>query len=166
MRRKLATFVPPRLWIAVGMCLVAGACGRSIGDECTTNVDCSLTPDRSCDIAQPGGYCTVEGCDLASCPDDSLCVRHFPFEFLTRACDPRTGSIPSGDACRPDELCLTGGLCAPRSTERRFCAARCGGGGDCRSGYECRVVGEFGSEPLDPRRAGRDKFCAPRAVRE
>ena len=48
--------------------LMASACARTIGDDCTTNVQCSALGDRFCDLSSPGGYCTVEGCDSTSCP--------------------------------------------------------------------------------------------------
>jgi hypothetical protein len=51
-----------------------GACAPEIGDECETSTDCSVNGDRFCDVAQPGGYCTVIGCDPDTCPDDALCV--------------------------------------------------------------------------------------------
>jgi hypothetical protein len=36
-----------------------------------------VTGDRLCDIASPGGYCTVANCDQDSCPDDAVCVEYF-----------------------------------------------------------------------------------------
>lgn len=146
-------------WLVAALWL--SACGNKIGDECRSSIDCSIDGDRSCDIAQPGGYCTVQGCDSRSCPDESACVRFFPSKFLTRPCAPTTEDNGT-DACSPDEVCLESGLCAPRSTERRYCALKCGNDGDCRSGYECRLVGEHGSSPLEPRDLGRVRFCAPR----
>ena len=44
------------------VCL-APACGKEIGDSCSTNVDCAQDGTRDCDLSQPGGYCTVNGCD-------------------------------------------------------------------------------------------------------
>lgn len=52
----------------------ASACAPEIGDECENSTDCSVNGDRFCDVAQPGGYCTMIGCDPDACPDDALCV--------------------------------------------------------------------------------------------
>ena len=87
-------------------------CDVEIGDACTQNVDCSPAGDRVCDIAQPGGYCTIEGCDEGTCPEESLCVRFFPAEFLTVPC-------ASARDCGADQECLTSGLCANVATGRR-----------------------------------------------
>jgi hypothetical protein len=61
---------------ALAVCLLgaASACAPVIGDGCSTSTDCSVNGDRFCDVAQPGGYCTVIGCDPDTCPDDALCV--------------------------------------------------------------------------------------------
>lgn len=141
--------------------VASAGCGNKIGDDCRSSIDCSIDGDRSCDISQPGGYCTVVGCDTRSCPSDASCVRFFPSKFLTRPCDPATEDSGS-NACNADEVCLESGLCAPRATERRYCVAKCGGNSDCRDGYECRFVGEHGSSPLEPKDLGRTRFCAPR----
>ncbi len=152
----------PRTWLAVLMVMAtASACGNKIGDDCRSSIDCSFDGDRSCDVSQPGGYCTVQGCDVRSCPDEAMCVRFFPSQYLTKPCDPATEDISSNE-CAPDELCLESGLCAPRATERRYCAVKCSNNGDCRDNYECRYVGEHGSSSLDPKDLGRARFCAPR----
>src|SRR5437773_953709 len=89
------------------------ACGKKIGDECQTSVDCSPNGDRSCDRSQPGGYCTIDGCDQRSCPEDSVCVRFFPGKFLTMACVAATEDLPGGtNDCSADEICLDEGRCA------------------------------------------------------
>lgn len=147
-------------------------CGKEIGDPCRTSIDCSINGDRTCDISQPGGYCTVEGCDERSCPNESTCVRFFPTRFLEKACNVRLEDIsvdaPDND-CRPEEVCLaadgapagsTAGVCAPRSTERRFCAKTCKSDGDCRGGYVCRAYFALGAYPFTEQMRDR-KFCAP-----
>ena len=57
--------------------LLAGAaaagCQQHIGDSCGGSTDCSVTGERQCDLAQPGGYCTVFSCDPDTCPEGS-CV--------------------------------------------------------------------------------------------
>jgi len=153
------------LLVSILVALALG-CGSSIGDECSQSTDCSQEGDRICDPASPGGYCTQEGCDFGTCPDEATCVRFFPVTQLTMAsCTP--GEEPS--ACNLDEICVVGGYCAPRSTERRFCMRKCGGQGDCRGGYECRDEermalhgGEPVPDPDEPATTDRklQAFCA------
>jgi hypothetical protein len=143
------------LFLAAG--LVVG-CGREIGDSCRTSIDCTQEQEteRLCDISQPGGYCTIEGCDDRSCPEDSACIRFFPQLFLSKPCSM---------GCAPDELCLENGqgdgLCAPRRSERRYCARTCEDNGDCRDNYECRQAGDRGSAALTPNPNAVVRFCAP-----
>jgi hypothetical protein len=158
-----------RLVLGVGALAALAACSRSIGDNCTTNIDCSANGDRTCDLSEPGGYCTIDGCDATSCPDESVCVRFFPEQYLTKPCDPACEDVATPDCqggqvkdlCLASELCLDEGLCAPRAVERRLCEKTCGNSGDCRGGYECRSASAHGSMPLlaDPK--GTANFCAP-----
>jgi len=177
-----------RLTLGLGVLATLAACGRSIGDACLISTDCSATGDRSCDLSQPGGYCTVEGCDDHSCPSDSVCVRFFPIDFLTEACQRPTSSAADTSAdggttselvcgsadnicvpCKPGvdgDVCADGpdpGLCAPRSTEHRLCVKTCGGNGDCRGGYECRQGKTHGSIPLLSNPGANASFCVPQA---
>lgn len=139
--------------------LAGGACGRKIGDSCTTSNDCDpTTGTRSCDLSQPGGYCVLEGCDARSCPEDSFCARFFPATFLNVSC--------SGDGdCAADELCApegnAQGVCARRSLEKRVCVQSCGGDGDCRGGYKCQPTGQNGVLALTLHPASTPRFCAP-----
>jgi hypothetical protein len=142
--------------------LLTTGCGKKIGDDCLEPAECSPNGDRICDRSQPDGYCTVDGCDERSCPEDSVCIRFFPAGFLTKPCDPEAEDLPGGrDDCHPEELCLASGLCAPRASERRYCAATCNGNDDCRGGYECRVAGTRGTAALTPNSSAA-RFCAPR----
>ena len=86
-------------------------------------------------------------------------MRYFPAQFLTTPCDP---SLPRDRSCEADEICLDAGLCAPLSTELRYCVKSCASVDDCREGYECRLAGTRGSMALtrDPRAVV--SFCAPR----
>ncbi len=61
---------------ALALALAAGllACSPGIGDACKTNDDCGS--DRSCDLSQPGGYCTVFSCERDGCPSDAVCVEY------------------------------------------------------------------------------------------
>jgi hypothetical protein len=144
--------------IAIGFAVASGAaCKRQIGDDCTTAAECDPNGTRSCDLSQPGGYCTVLGCDETTCSEEAVCIRFFPAKFLTQPCDPEQPS-----ACAAEELCLPSGLCAPRSTERRACVKSCEGGDDCREGYECRMAGIRGSILLSATVGAKASFCAPR----
>ena len=74
-------------------------CAPKVGDACTTNIDCG-TP-VTCDLSQPGGYCTVQNCLEGSCPEDSVCVTFSNSEKWCMAmCD-------SGDDCRSGYECLS-----------------------------------------------------------
>lgn len=137
--------------------LASAGCGAEIGDECTLNTDCSPSGDRICDVSQPGGYCTIEGCDESTCPEEAICVRFFT-TFLERPC--------AGDAdCDEGDLCLLEGFCAPLSTEHRYCVRRCGTDGACRDGYVCQRTGTGGTElaqDFDTYHEDRvGLFCAP-----
>jgi hypothetical protein len=138
----------------------ASGCARKIGDECTTAADCNPNGTRSCDQSQPGGYCTIQGCDETSCPDDSVCVRYFPAQFLTKPCDP-SPDMATMNGCAADEFCLPEGLCAPRTQELRYCVKTCGSNDDCRGGYECRLAGTRGSVALTSNVDDVVHFCAP-----
>jgi hypothetical protein len=142
-----------RATFAVVLLLGAAACGDEIGDECSLSTDCSSQGDRICDISSPGGYCTVIGCDFDTCPDEAVCVRFFSVGTTNHPCDPLTEDIDGTDACTDDEACTLKGYCVPRTAEVRFCMRTCGGGDDCRDGYECRdeaLMQEHGGEPVPP----------------
>jgi hypothetical protein len=186
------------LAILLAMAVSAASCGRKIGDSCQTAADCDPSGARICDISQPGGYCTILGCDETTCPSEATCVRYFPVQFLSKPCNPfcedqhcspGTGAdSASGDAaacpmlcpagspqgspvdpcpngptndCTADEICLDEGLCAPRSTEMRFCAFVCASDADCRGGYICRPTGTAGSLALSATPCTQTAFCSP-----
>ena len=150
--------------------LLASACGKKIGDGCQTSIDCAQDGTRICDLSQPGGYCTEDGCDDSSCPSESVCVRFFDQKFPTGTCSSPPGTMGE---CRVEELCVVCGpsssapepyaCCVPSNSERRYCAAKCGGNGDCRGGYVCRSSNTLGSLALLPSPSASDtaKFCAP-----
>lgn len=151
------------LLVALALCALAGACGRKIGDKCRDPIDCNNEDiTRTCDQSAPGGYCTVDGCDEKSCPDEAVCIRFFPnMEFLNKPCDP--DAMVSG--CEPQELCVSypgGGRCAPRSTEKRNCVLKCDDDGDCREEYACRASGQGNSLALTPTPRQVVKYCVTR----
>jgi hypothetical protein len=91
-------------------------CSHEIGDDCRSSVDCDPNGTRSCDLSQPGGYCTVAGCDATSCPSGSTCIRTFPERFLALAanltvmmqtCDPTVAM----SQCPMDSVCASFGYC-------------------------------------------------------
>ncbi|HSD87205.1 MAG TPA: hypothetical protein VLB44_06805 [Kofleriaceae bacterium] len=149
--------------ILVALATVAG-CGNEIGDACISSSDCSPNGDRVCDVSSREGYCTIQGCDESSCPDEATCIRFFTGSFANKACDPTVEE----SGCSLDELCSLNGRCVPRSAEVRYCMKTCSSDDDCRSGYECRDVEkmkEHGGEPVLP--SGKSieqaaKFCASR----
>jgi hypothetical protein len=164
----------------VAVWLVAG-CGHSIGDSCQTNVDCSPLGDRFCDIATPGGYCTIEDCGPTTCPSEAACIRFFT-PILNEPCTPGSDAqmhptmLPQANCRHNDEICVcdtilngkcqnnNAGHCAPSSTEKHWCQKLCGNNGDCRLGYECRETGTLGATPLpsfDMTSTQNLKFCAP-----
>jgi hypothetical protein len=149
----------------ITIALLAAGCGNEIGDECIIASDCSPNGDRSCDSSSKGGYCTIQGCDFNTCPEEAACIRFFTGHFENLCC---------GDGCEPrvtcslDELCSLKGHCVSRSSEVRYCMRRCDSSEDCRDGYECRdleLMRTNGGEPvLSPGQEITDlapKFCAP-----
>lgn len=144
--------------LLIGLSLWLTACGSSIGDSCSQSIDCAQDGTRICDKASPGGYCTIQGCDVGTCPDEAVCVRFFPVSNLTRAC---------GAGCAAGETCTLAGLCAPLSLEQRFCMLSCEDGSDCRDKYECRdpkQMSDHGGEPVPSpgsSSSSTKKFCAP-----
>jgi hypothetical protein len=123
---------------------VAG-CGHNIGDGCSINTDCSPNNDRTCDLSQPGGYCTIEGCDQSSCPSDSVCVRFFPEKFLAQPCNPACDvsghpliSTDAGmrTAC-PEKMPVA---CAPGATPSLQCVD-CSNAAVCAADQLCLPAG-------------------------
>jgi hypothetical protein len=153
-----------RLVPLIVLAFAAGACGKEIGDSCNISTDCDPNGTRICD--PPGsskdGYCTIQGCDYSTCPDEAVCVQFFTGSF-SKPCDPVCDSVynPLNPACPApvspnvqcslDELCAISDQCVPRSSEIRFCMRKCDSDGDCRDGYECRDVAQMkadGGEPV------------------
>jgi hypothetical protein len=166
--------------IAVVSFLIGG-CTRNVGDSCKTNVECQADGTRFCDTSAPEGYCTVDGCDVNTCPDEAVCIR-FLTPLLDSPCTVTPGMpVPLGRADCPnaDDRCVCdhatngacgnmspNGHCAPETTERRWCQYKCEENGDCRAGYECRSTGTLGAEPvpeLTNLSGSPAKFCAPNA---
>jgi len=144
------------------LALVAAGCGKEIGDDCVVSSDCSTAGDRICDISSPGGYCTIQGCDFNTCPDESVCVSFFTGSFANKPCVRETEDAGTDD-CTFDEICSLAGQCVSRSSEIRYCMRTCGSDGDCRDNYECRdeaLMREHGGEPV-VQAGDLPSFCAP-----
>jgi hypothetical protein len=168
--------VPLSLVIVVGVVGLLGACGKQIGDSCSFSTDCDPNGARVCiDATAAGGdgYCTIQGCDFSTCPDESACVAFFTGDFANRPCDPtmvpdETQTCSAGvNCCSLDEQCALAGHCVPRSSEVRYCMKTCDSDGDCRDGYECRDLDKMkahGGQPVLAPGAKLDasapKFCA------
>jgi hypothetical protein len=96
--------------------LLAG-CQPDIGDSCSVDSECSQTRERICDTSQPGGYCTIFGCDPSSCPaDESICIGFANVLSTAPGCESLNRSSPYA---------------------RNFCMKTCNDRGDCRGGYDC-----------------------------
>lgn len=140
------------------LALLAVGCSKEIGDECVVSSDCSPNGDRICDTSSRDGYCTIQGCDFDTCPDEAVCVRFFTGGFVNRQCTEQS-------QCSLDELCTLAGNCVARSSEVRFCMRKCDDDSDCRDGYECRDMNlmiAHGGEPIVKMGESLDKhkFCA------
>jgi len=140
--------------------LFAFGCGKQIGDACVVSSDCSPNGTRQCDISQREGYCTIQGCDFNTCPEEAACIRFFTGVFDNKPC-------MLNEDCSRDELCSLNDKCVPRSAEVRFCMKTCDSDGDCRDGYECRDLAKMklhGGEPVLQGNSeitdSAPKFCA------
>lgn len=165
--------IPSLIALSFALLLGGGAgCGKEIGDACSLSSDCSPNGDRQClDPLVNDGYCTIQGCDVDTCPGEAVCVRFFTGGFSNRPCDWTTEDAAdpaiATDDCSLDELCPVSGFCVPRSSEVRFCMRKCDSDGDCRDKYECRDLARMqanGGEPVlgDGVRVDEKspKFCA------
>lgn len=82
----------PFTFFALALALAPG-CTPAIGDGCATALNCSINGDRPCDLARPGGACTVFGCEADTCPENAVCVRWRPdpsrlsFTACMRSCE-------------------------------------------------------------------------------
>lgn len=66
--------------LIIAALVIASACAPRLGDECETALECSANGTRTCDLSQPGGYCTIANCEPGTCVDEGYCVRFKPDE--------------------------------------------------------------------------------------
>ncbi len=163
-----------RLFFCFAFLAGLSACGKKVGDDCKQNADCDPLGTRFCDVSSPKGYCTIEGCEIDTCPSEAVCVRFYT-QNRSEACTFLPDLPNSRSDCRSDERCVCDSTvdgvcvdgsahCAPEASERRWCMKKCGGDGDCRNDYECRATGTLGALPvptLDEPDGKPAKFCAP-----
>ena len=124
--------------------VLAAGCGQQIGDSCIVSSDCAIDGSRVCDNSQTSGYCTIQGCDYDTCPQEAVCVRFFSGGFANKPCGTQAD-------CSLDELCSLESQCVPRAAETRFCMKKCDKTSDCRGSYECRdfnLMKIHGGEPV------------------
>jgi hypothetical protein len=93
---------PLGLLLFAGVSLAAFGCAPEIGDACETPLDCSAQGSRLCDRTEPGGYCTVSGCEHGTCPDESVCVSFRPCQERLAATYCMLKCSDDSD-CRDDE---------------------------------------------------------------
>jgi hypothetical protein len=177
-RHVLLAVAGVTLWAAGAL---LGGCGKEIGDACTLSSDGSPNGDRLCQCwncsgtdptsNSDKGYCTIQGCDFGTCPDEAVCIRFYTGGFTNppgQMCGPDVPEGPQKLTCSLDEQCSLAGNCVPRSSELRYCMLKCDSDGDCRDGYECRDrtrMMDHGGEPVPALGKPLDvnnpqKFCA------
>jgi hypothetical protein len=151
-----------RAWLAVALAvgLSAVSCGRKIGDNCQTAADCNPNGGRICDLSQPGGYCTILGCNETSCPSEATCVRYFPVQYLTKPCNPFCEDrlcAPGADAGTADDAgSLPCPMLCPQGSQEAVPAEACPNGptNDCTADETCL------DEGVCAPRATEMRFCA------
>jgi len=114
---RCVPYAPPLTMGRAIILLLAGlsvaGCKQHIGDSCGSSTDCSVTGERQCDLAQPGGYCTVFSCDPDTCPEGA-CVewRFIPSRtaetWCMKTCND-TGNCRFDYACvLPSQITMSG----------------------------------------------------------
>lgn len=132
----MPSYRPEISWLALFVvALLATACSPQIGDDCATALDCSASGTRLCDMTQHRGYCTLEGCEANTCPEEAVCVsfgRRFEGQSVERLA-------------------------------QTFCMLKCDSRSDCRTddGYSCFSAKTFGAgDEAQILGKSSQKFCA------
>ena len=158
-QRRFTVKIRPVKAIPIGLALlaalfVAPGCSRDIGDSCSTSVDCDPNGTRSCDLSQPGGYCTIVGCTETSCPSGSACIRVFPTQFLVTTCTPDCEDIPPCSLTCPDPANCSPPLCPPTCLN----LPTPGPTNDCAADEVC--LAQENNQGLCARRSLEQRYCA------
>lgn len=157
--------------LAALLALGAGACSHNIGDSCQTSVDCDPSGTRSCDLSQPGGYCTINGCDETTCPSGATCVRYFPVALLELTtsppavtCNPACEDLD----CKPDggtqDAAMDGGAVDGGATDGGATDGGAASGGrqdNCTADEVCLDVGLCAKRTYEQRECA--KVCSSNA---
>ncbi|HKO89539.1 MAG TPA: hypothetical protein VJU61_00210 [Polyangiaceae bacterium] len=125
--------------LAFAAALLLVACQPEIGDSCSNASDCSQQGERTCDVTQPGGYCTIFGCDVDACPEEAACIGFQSVVSIAPEC--------SSLQARP-------------RLQRTLCLLTCKKNSDCRGGYSCvdmKQQNPWGAQVIS---SGSGKVCA------
>lgn len=126
-----------RLLVFAGALLLV-ACQPEIGDSCSNAGDCSQQGERTCDVTEPGGYCTIFGCDKDACPEEAACIGFQSVVSIAPEC--------SSLQARP-------------RLQRSLCMRTCKKNSDCRGGYACvdmKQQNPWGAQVIS---SGSGKVC-------
>lgn len=106
------------LLVCLSTLSLLNACGRQVGDACTTNTACGA--GLICDLSVADGYCTMTPCRAGECPEGAVCV-DFGTEasWCMRRCDQE-------DTCRDGLACISptqlpGSTCLDPLASCQFC---------------------------------------------
>ncbi len=86
-----------RIVILIIMFTAFSGCASEVGDSCETSTECGT--ELTCDLSQPGGYCTKTPCEVNGCPEEAVCIR---FDDDSTHCMRRCNE---NDDCRDSYVC-------------------------------------------------------------
>ena len=90
--------------VALVIAFALAGCGPTVGDPCTTSVDCGGALCINLDYAK-GGYCSAACDDKTGCPTGTTCLKHALGQGSNacfRLCS-RQAECRNGYACRSVE---------------------------------------------------------------
>jgi hypothetical protein len=119
-----------RFFVCAWLLLAGVACAPKIGKDCSNALDCSSQGSRLCDRTEPGGYCTIMGCEEGTCPSEAVCVKFRPVEerlavtYCMAKCSDRSDCrndegydcTATTDFGQPDDAVILG------DSRQKFCA--------------------------------------------
>lgn len=94
--------------LAAALLLFAAACDPSIGDECTSSLDCPS--GTFCDLTSPDGYCLSANCQVnEDCIEGGVCIHFDEFTSYCLASCSTKSDCRDKYSCRsdlgPDSFC-------------------------------------------------------------